>query len=62
MHNEVGSARSAKMPDMIQKTTLQILLVSSETATSSESFSNMLDVGRNCVMAAFEKNLQWEPG
>jgi hypothetical protein len=45
VHNEVGSTRSAKMPDIIQKTTLQILLMSSETATSSDSFSSMIEDG-----------------
>ena len=33
------------MPDMIQKTTLQILFVSSETTTSSDGFSGTIDVG-----------------
>jgi hypothetical protein len=45
VHSEVGSTRSAKMPDMIQKTTLQILFVSSETTTSSDGFSGTIDVG-----------------
>jgi hypothetical protein len=33
------------MPRMIQETTLQILLVSSETTTSSDGFSGTIDVG-----------------
>ena len=41
----VGNAQKAEMPDMIWKTTQEILSVSSETTTSSDGFSDTIDAG-----------------
>ena len=41
----VGDAKIGEMPDMIWKTREQIFLVSSEITTSSDGFSDMIDVG-----------------
>ena len=45
MLERVGNAQNAEMPDMIWKTTQEILSVSSETTTSSDGFSDTIDAG-----------------